>query len=197
MITLIDKNNKLNENRNTLNVTYLRNVNIIFGHYPYPDIVHNFIVDIKNNLDPNMDNYTNVKGGMTDWRYFLDKPQFNEFIVHVINKHQIINSNLFEYFLEKNIIENAWGNEIKPGDSLNYHSHPCFHGVLYLTKGCDLILPELNLKITPEPGDYYIFPPEIEHGFDTYEGEKNRYSLIFNIMQNNNKFAFQKRIKKL
>tara|TARA_R100001591_G_C4340822_1_gene180586 strand:- start:483 stop:1076 length:594 start_codon:yes stop_codon:yes gene_type:complete len=197
MITLIDKNNKLNETRNTLNVTYLRNVNIIFGHYPYPDIVHNFIVDIKNNLDPNMDNYTNVKGGMTDWRYFLDKPQFNEFIVHVINKHQIINSNLFEYFLEKNIIENAWGNEIKPGDSLNYHSHPCFHGVLYLTKGCDLILPELNLKITPEPGDYYIFPPEIEHGFDTYEGEKNRYSLIFNIMQNNNKFAFQKRIKKL
>ena len=197
MITLIDKNNKLNENRNTLNVTYLRNVNIIFGHYPYPDIVHNFIVDIKNNLDPNMDNYTNVKGGMTDWRYFLDKPQFNEFIVHVINKHQIINSNLFEYFLEKNIIENAWGNEIKPGDSLNYHSHPCFHGVLYLTKGCDLILPELNLKITPEPGDYYIFPPEIEHGFDTYEGEKNRYSLIFNIMQNNNKFAFHKKIKKL
>ena len=155
------------------------------------------LIDIKNNLNSEMDNYTNVKGGMTDWNYFLDKPQFNEFITYVINKHQITHSNLFQYFLEKNIVINAWGNEIKSGDSLNYHSHPCFHGILYLTKGCDLILPELNLKITPEPGDYYIFPPEIVHGFDTYEGEKNRYSLVFNIIQNDNTFGFRKKIKKL
>jgi len=197
MITLIDKNNKLNETRNSLNVTYPRHVNIIFGHYSYPEKIHSFILDIKNNLNSKMDNYTNVKGGMTDWNYFLDKPQFNEFITYVINKHQITHSNLFQYFLEKNIVINAWGNEIKSGDSLNYHSHPCFHGILYLTKGCDLILPELNLKITPEPGDYYIFPPEIVHGFDTYEGEKNRYSLVFNIIQNDNTFGFRKKIKKL
>jgi len=197
MITLIDKNNKLNETRNSLNITYPRHVNIIFGHYSYPEKIHSFILDIKNNLNSEMDNYTNVKGGMTDWNYFLDKPQFNEFITYVINKHQITHSNLFEYFLEKNIVINAWGNEIKSGDSLNYHSHPCFHGILYLTKGCDLILPELNLKITPEPGDYYIFPPEIVHGFDTYEGEKNRYSLVFNIIQNDNTFGFRKKIKKL
>ena len=197
MITLIDKNNKLNETRNSLNVTYPRHVNIIFGHYSYPEKIHSFILDIKNNLNSKMDNYTNVKGGMTDWNYFLDKPQFNEFITYVINKHQITHSNLFQYFLEKNIVINAWGNEIKSGDSLNYHSHPCFHGILYLTKGCDLILPELNLKITPEPGDYYIFPPEIVHGFDTYEGEKNRYSLVFNIIPNDNTFGFRKKIKKL
>jgi len=197
MITLIDKNNKLNETRNSLNITYPRHVNIIFGHYSYPEKIHSFILDIKNDLNSEMDNYTNVKGGMTDWNYFLDKPQFNEFITYVINKHQITHSNLFQYFLEKNIVINAWGNEIKSGDSLNYHSHPCFHGILYLTKGCDLILPELNLKITPEPGDYYIFPPEIVHGFDTYEGEKNRYSLVFNIIQNDNTFGFRKKIKKL
>jgi hypothetical protein len=66
-------------------------------------------------------------------------------------------------------------------------------GVLYLTKGCDLILPELNLKITPEPGDYYIFPPELSHGFDKYEGETNRYSLIFNVEQGQG-FNFKKKI---
>jgi len=197
MITLINKNNKLNETRNTLNITYPRNINIIFGHYSYPEKIHSFILDIKNNVNSEMKNYTNVKGGMTDWNYFLDKPEFNEFMAYVINKHQTTHSNLFEYFFEKNMVINSWGNEIKPGDSLNYHNHSCFHGILYLTKGCDLILPELNLKITPEPGDYYIFPPEIEHGFDTYEGEKNRYSLIFNIMQNNNSFEFYKKIKKL
>lgn len=183
MISLLDKNNKLNEDRNSINVSYTRHVNIIFGNYPYPDIIHNFMVSIKSNLDPNMNKYTNVKGGMTNWNYFLDKPEFVNFITFLINKYQKINPDLFEHFLERKTIENAWGNEIKKGDSLNYHYHPCLSGILYLTKGCDLILPELNLKITPEPGDYYIFPPEILHGFDVYEGDSNRYSLVFNIVQ--------------
>ena len=74
--------------------------------------------------------------------------------------------------------------------------HPCVHGVLYLTEGCDLILPELNLKISPKPGDYYIFPPQIMHGFDTYEEEIKRYSLIFNIIEKN-AFDYDKKIEDL
>ena len=194
MINLIDKNNKLNENKNSLTVSYLRTVNIIFGYYPYPEVIHNFIIDIKNNLDPKMENYTNVKGGMTDWKHFNDNNNFKNFIYYVINKHQTTHPEIFEYFLDKNKISDAWGNEIKPNDSLSYHTHPCIHGILYLTKGCDLILPELNLKITPEPGDYYIFPPEILHGFDKYEGEINRYSLIFNITQGD-VFKFKKKVE--
>tara|TARA_R110000823_G_scaffold248864_1_gene372386 strand:- start:633 stop:1235 length:603 start_codon:yes stop_codon:yes gene_type:complete len=194
MISILNKNNKLEENKNSINITYPRTVNIIFGNYPYVDVINNLIIDIKNNLDPNMKNYTNVKGGMTNWDYFIDKPLFKNFIVYLINKHQVTHSNIFEYFLEKNTISNSWGNEIKKGDSLNFHSHPCFHGVLYLTKGCELILPELNLKITPEPGDYYIFPPEILHGFEENKIEQNRYSLIFNITENN-RFDFEKKIK--
>ena len=73
MINFIDKNSKLHETRSSLNITYPRHVNIIFGHYPYPEIIHNFILDIKNNLDSDMENYTNVRGGMTNWNYFLDK----------------------------------------------------------------------------------------------------------------------------
>jgi hypothetical protein len=196
MINLIDKNNQLDETRNSLIVTYPRTVNIIFGNYPYIDVINNLIIDIKNNLDSNMENYTNVKGGMTDWHYFIDKPLFKNFMVYLINKHQKSHSNIFEYFLEKNTIKEAWGNEIKKGDSLNFHTHTCLHGILYLTKGCDLILPELNLKITPEPGDYYIFPPEILHGFDKYEGENNRYSLIFNIEQGD-RFNFNNKVEKI
>ena len=196
MINLIDKNNKLNETTNSLIVTYPRTINIIFGNYPYIDVINNLIIDIKNNLDSNMENYTNVKGGMTDWHYFIDKPLFKNFMVYLINKHQKSHSEIFEYFLEKKQISNAWGNEIKKGDSLNFHTHTCLHGILYLTKGCDLILPELNLKITPEPGDYYIFPPEILHGFDKYEDEKNRYSLIFNIEQGD-RFNFNNKVEKI
>ena len=192
MINFIDKNDKLNETKNTLSVTYPRTVNILLGHYPYPEIVHNFILDIKNNLDPNKENYTNVQGGMTSWLHFLNNDNFKQFFTYLINKHQTTQPSLFKYFLERYEITNAWGNEIKPNDSLNYHTHPCWHGILYLTKGCDLLLPELNIKITPEPGDYYIFPPEVVHGFDKYKGENNRYSLIFNIEQAN-EFNFTKK----
>ena len=174
MISLLDKNNKLNEDRNSLNVSYTRHVNIIFGNYPYPDIIHNLILHIKNNLNDKMENYTNVKGGMTDWFYFLKKPEFVDFITYLINKYQVTHPHIFKHFLERLTVSDAWGNEIKKGDSLNYHKHPCIHGILYLTKGCELILPELNLKISPAPGDFYIFPPEILHGFDEYKEDYNR-----------------------
>ena len=196
MISLLNKNNQLNEDRNSIDVTYSRKVNIIFGNYPYPDVIHNLIISIKNNLDPKMKNYTNVKGGMTDWDYFLDKPEFVNFITYLINKYQNTHPEIFKHFLERRDIVNAWGNEIKKGDRLDYHKHPCLHGISYLTKGCDLILPELNLKITPEPGDYYIFPSEILHGFNEYQEEDNRYSLIFNI-EGKNTFEYQERLRSI
>mgnify|MGYP003669499790 FL=1 len=194
MITILDNNNKLNEHKNNIVITYPRTANIIFGSYPYPDQIHNFILDIKNNLNLEMKNYTNVKGGMTDWNHFIDKKPFNDFIAFLINKNQLCNPELFQYFLEKYFIKNAWGNEIKKGDSLKYHIHSCWHGILYLTEGCDLILPELNIKITPKPGNYYIFPPQIKHGFDTYNGMDNRYSLIFNIEEKSESFNFYNKI---
>jgi len=185
MINLINKNNKLNEEKNSINITYPRTVNIIFGNYPYPDVIHNLMIMVKSNLDPKMKNYTNVKGGMTDWNYFLDKTDFINFITFLINKYQTTHNDIFRHFLQRRTVQSAWGNEIKKGDKLKYHTHPCIHGILYLTKGCDLIFPELNIKITPEPGDYYIFPPEVLHGFDTSTLENNRYSLIFNIVEKN------------
>jgi hypothetical protein len=197
MISILDKNNKLDEGKNSLNITYPRTVNIIFGNYPYTDAVNNLIINIKNNLNIDMENYTNVKGGMTKWNHFVDDPIFNNFMVYLINKHQLTHSNIFQYFNEKYNIENAWGNEIKKNDYLKYHSHPCLHGILYLTKGSDLILPELNLKITPEPGNYYIFPPEILHGFEKSTYEDNRYCVVFNIQQKVNKFNFDKKLEKL
>jgi len=185
MINLINKNNPLNEEKNSISITYPRTINIIFGNYPYPDLIHNLMVMVKSNLDPKMKNYTNVKGGMTDWNYFLDKPDFINFITFLINKYQTTHGDVFRHFLQRRTVQSAWGNEIKKGDKLKYHTHPCIHGILYLTKGCDLIFPELNIKITPEPGDYYIFPPEVLHGFDTSTLENSRYSLIFNIVEKN------------
>ncbi len=180
MIELINKNNKLNQTANSLNITYPRTVNIIFGHYPFPDKVHNMILEIKNNLDPEMDNYTAVKGGMTNWKYFIGNKLFEDYFAYLINKHQTTHPEIFAYFLEKSLIIDAWGNEIKKGDSIDVHDHRQYHTILYLTDGVDLILPELNIKITPKAGDYYIFPPLVLHGVEKNNDEKNRYSLVCN-----------------
>ena len=182
MLEILEKNVLKSFNYGTsINVTYPRTVNIIFDNYPYLDVINNLMISIKNNLSSDMKNYTNVKGGMTKWDYFINNPLFDKFITYVITKYQSTHPKLFENFFDNNKIIEAWGNEIKKGDSLKYHNHTCHHGVLYLTKGCDLILPELNLKIKPEIGDYYIFPPHVLHGFPEAIEKQKRYSLIFNI----------------
>tara|TARA_R100001443_G_C3305771_1_gene166466 strand:- start:174 stop:773 length:600 start_codon:yes stop_codon:yes gene_type:complete len=196
MISFLDPNNKLNEHKNSLTITYPRTVNIIFGHYPYLENIHNLIINIKNNINKDMTNYTNVKGNMTSWDHFIKDPIFNHFLSYIINKNQISQPDLFKHFFSKNTIKDAWGNEIKKRDKLNYHEHNYYHGVLYLTKGCDLIVPELNIKITPNPGDYYIFPMGILHGFEEYTEEHNRYSLIFNIEKTKG-FEYSKSMKDL
>ena len=107
MISFIDKNNKLNESKSSLNITYPRTVNIIFGSYPYPDVIHNFIMSIKNNIDKKMSNYTNVKGGMTNWLHFLEDDSFKKFFIYLINTHQTTHPYLFQYFLERYKVTNT------------------------------------------------------------------------------------------
>lgn len=196
MIKLINKNNKLNQNTNSLNVTYPRTVNIIYGHYPYPDKIHNMILEIKNNLNPNMDNYTSVKGGMTSWKHFIGNNLFEDFFKFLINTHQKIHPDIFAYFLERSCIIEAWGNEIKKEDSIDFHDHRYYHAILYLTDGADLILPELNISISPKAGDYYIFPPLVLHGFEKHTKEEKRYSLVCNF-DSFKHFLLNKKIEKI
>jgi hypothetical protein len=54
---LLYNNDKLDENKNSLIISYSRTINIIFGYYPYLEKIHNIILEIKNNLNPKMKNY--------------------------------------------------------------------------------------------------------------------------------------------
>jgi len=193
MINLHKRHDKINENKHSFVCTYPRTVNIIYGHYPYPEKINDFILEIKNNLSNEMTNHTYIKGGMTSWNHFADKKIFIDFVSYLINKHQVSHPELFQYFLQKNNITSAWGTEIKKGDHVETHQHYAHHCLLYLTEGCDLILPELNLTITPKPGDYYVFPPNLLHGFNTYTGEKNRYCSVFNFVSNTKYFDLKVR----
>jgi len=73
MISLLNKNNKISEEKTNLVVTYPRTVNIILGNYPYPEIIHNFIINIKSNLDSSMKNYTKNIIEIKTYIYLFDK----------------------------------------------------------------------------------------------------------------------------
>lgn len=185
MINIKNSDTRLRRS-SSLVMTYPRTIQITCGHYPEVADIHNFIMEIKKNIDEKTSYATNVKGGMTDFNYFVGHPLFNKFMTYVINTNQMSNPTLFQHFFDKKIIKNAWGNEIKTNDYVCEHDHPCYHGILYLTKGNPLVLSELDLEIYPEPGDYYVFPPCIKHYVDVSENTTTRYNLIFNITDNVN-----------
>lgn len=180
MIEFLDKDPRFTHTQ-SLVITYPRTVQITFGTYPYIEDIHNMILEVKNNILESESYSTNVKGGKTDWHLFINHSFTNKFFTYCINQHQLSNPDLFRYFLERKQIKEAWGNEIKKGDFVKSHIHDCYHCILYLTEGNPLVLPELNIKIIPKPGDYYFFPPFINHHVDVSEDEKNRYNIIYNV----------------
>lgn len=180
MIEFIDKNPKHIHTQSII-MTYPRTVQITFGNYPYPDQIHNFIMEIKQNISEKDSYASNVKAKKTSWYHFVDHPLTTKFINYCVNQHQVSNPNLFQYFYEKKTVINGWGNQVEKGDFVTAHTHKCYHAILYLTEGSPLILPELNIKINPKPGDYYFFPPHILHGVDEHLKEETRYNVVFNI----------------
>tara|TARA_R110000823_G_scaffold292280_1_gene411073 strand:- start:827 stop:1429 length:603 start_codon:yes stop_codon:yes gene_type:complete len=181
----LNSTNKLLPNSSSIMVSYLRPVQISFGNYPYIEDLYNFITIIKNSLLDSEYCATNVLGGKTDWNLFNEHPLFIKFLTWFINKHQLTNPWL-SFFKDRRQITNAWGNELKKDHSVKMHEHPEHHGILYLTKGAPLIVPELELEIHPEPGDYYFFPPLIKHYVDKIiEEGPARYNVIFNIAEKN------------
>jgi len=192
------QNQLISSHSSSLNITYPREVSIVFGNYPFPEKIHNLMIKVKSGVDPTMKNYSNVKGDMTPWHYFNEDKDFIDFINFMINKHQAAHPHYFKHFYSKRTVEGAWGNLYKKGDSLTPHVHYSESGILFLSHGCELILPELNIKIKPSPGDYYIFPPVILHGFDPILNDEERCSIAFNLPEKNQSvFMIEKEIKKI
>lgn len=181
MFEFIDKSSPVPSHSQSLVITYPRTVDILYGYYPHLADIHNFILEIKEKISKEHSYKSNVKGGKTPWTAFVDHSFTAKFIQHCILKHQSTHPNLFENFLSKHFIKEAWGTEIKEGDYVALHHHSTYNAILYLTDGNPLLLPELNLKIHPKPGDYYFFPPQILHGVEASTSKKNRYNLVLNI----------------
>ena len=161
-------------------VTYPKTTQISHGVYDNVVDMMNITTMIKTNIH-NRGN-TNVQGGMTDWTFFNDKPEFHRFLDYIVKKHQNTN-NLFNkerWYTNKPFIQ-AWGNELVKGEHVRMHVHYAHHIILYLTEGSPLVVPELKITIKPTIGSYYIFEPYILHGVPEVTDDSTRYNLVVNI----------------
>ena len=71
MIEFIEKDPRLT-NTQSLNITYPRTINVAFGNYPVVEDIHNLIISIKNNIDPDISYATNVRANMTKFKFLND-----------------------------------------------------------------------------------------------------------------------------
>ena len=187
-----EKQGVINPICRTLVITYPRQVVVHTGIYPYPEDIHNLLIEIKNNIDPDVSYVSNVKGRMTSWHHFKDHPLIIKYLHYVINTQQRSNHETFKHFYEKYVVSQAWGNELRKGEYVKPHSHSCLHGILYLTEGAPLIVPDLTLKIHPRAGDYIILPPELPHYVSEHTSDASRFSIIFNAEEKINKASWDK-----
>ena len=164
-------------------ITYPKTTQISHGVYDNKVDMMNMTTMIKTNIKAR--NVTNVQGGMTDWKYFNDKPEFQRFLNYIVKKHQNINP-LFnkEIWYSNSPTIDAWGNELKKGEHVKLHCHSNHHIILYFTEGNPLIVPELKITIKPQIGSYYIFDPNTLHEVPEITDDIARYSLVANIKLN-------------
>ena len=161
-------------------VTYPKTTQISTGCYDNKVDMLNMINMIKGNIKER--NVTNVKGGKTDWDFFNNKKEFNNFLNYLTKKYRDIHPAFDSYKWLTNIPKiAAWGNELKKGEHVKMHIHNCFHIILYLTEGAPLVIPELKITIKPKMGSFYIFDPYLLHGVPEVTGDETRYNLVINL----------------
>ena len=186
MIELNNNNKFISDNRlSSMSFTIPRTVTLWYGNYTRKDVLHNLTIALKN-ADKEMSHKTYVRGGMTGWQSFVHNKDFSMFFTETMNKISPVVFPTFKLSTDLHV-QDAWGNILKKGELVEAHTHDTYHGILYLTKGNPLIFPELEMSFNPNPGDWIISPPEVLHGVNAVEEEKEeRMNIVFNFKLNSN-----------
>ena len=152
----------------------------IFYHINLPEINFEYFINkIEEgiNLENNKSLITNVKGEMTDWRFFMNDVNFYKMIWPIFDiMDQETES---EYRLQA-----AWGIKNSLGNYTSKHDHDpgAFSGVFYLNSHSQILeFPEINQKIAPEKGDLIIFSSFLKHFTKRNLQENPKYALSFNV----------------
>ena len=140
-----------------------------------------FINEIENgiNQENNKNFKTNVKGMMTDWRYFCNDKKFIQFIMPLctyLDNEKIIDK---QYHLVE-----AWGLKETFGGRTTLHDHArsLWSGVLYLSEvNQPLIFPEINEEVEVQNGNFVIFSSFLKHKTkNSISDDSLKYGIAFN-----------------
>tara|TARA_R100000329_G_scaffold24737_1_gene23415 strand:+ start:87 stop:623 length:537 start_codon:yes stop_codon:yes gene_type:complete len=121
---------------------------------------------------------TNVKGLMTDWKFFNKEEKFLDPLRKIV---YYINS---EVKLEPFNLVHSWGIELRKNSFTSFHKHsghPC-SGVIYLNSSKqNLIFPEIRQEVKPEPGVFVVFSGFLTHGCAPNEEDSSKFAIAFNM----------------
>jgi len=138
------------------------------------NLINKLKESIKNNISKYTSYKTNVKGKMTDWKFFIGKDIFKP----------------IEKILYKYKLYDAWGNILYKGEHVEEHDHGGkidintalnMSGVLYLTNTKPgTYFKEFNKTIDPEIGKIIVFDNKYRHSVDKCDTDNERITLAFN-----------------
>ena len=139
-----------------------------------------FIEKIKKGCsDKDALNYqTNVLGGHTSWRYFVEDLKFNKILFKLLD-YLDHNLNLPSYKLDE-----CWGFQCHLGSRTKNHNHSpmIVSGVIYLNEHPQILqFTEINQTVKPEIGSFAIFSPFLNHGCDRNNLDTVKYGISFNM----------------
>ena len=141
----------------------------------YIEILKN---EIKNNISKKFSYNTNVKGQMTDWRYFTDVSKNFQKIKQILNRYYLVQ---------------AWGNILNKDDEVLEHCHiekvdgkpagylpSTISGIIYLTDiEPGTYFKDFDFTVKPEVGKIVVFNNEYLHSVSKSKND-NRYTIAFN-----------------
>lgn len=155
---------------------------ILVGKYTDMEVLDNLKEDIlKLSNENNPLNYkTNVKGKFTGWESLIENKWFIKFMNRILDYANVLYNKQIKFR-----VRSAWGNVYEnETDHVTFHRHlpaDCFSGIIYFDDhGPGTMFPEYDLNIKEEKGKFVFFHPQILHGVEKFNYQKQRITCAFN-----------------
>ena len=123
-------------------------------------------------------NKTSVKGGMTEWDFFLKDKKFYPILVKIIDCIEQL-----KLVRHKFTIRSVWGVRTGFGEYAQEHDHlpSLISGVLYLHDHSQkLYFPQIKKEVIPQRGKFALFSSFLNHYTRRNIIDKNKYGISFN-----------------
>jgi len=136
----------------------------------------NLIEKINLNISEKTSYTTNVKGKMTDWKFFVKDKEINDIFNQCFD---ILNW----LPIKRSFLESCWGNELNLNEFVKEHDHhmASVSGLIYLTEnGPGTFFNDFNITVEEKIGKILFFSPLAKHSVLPSNLNKSRYTISFN-----------------